>query len=166
MVDRARFPSEIPHGHFIHRHGPPRLKRWGLLDRIVASGCPPVSSIVTHFGDFPLVAYNIEVGGVAWGYGPRRAALDKILVEAAVESGAELLEGVAVQDLVFDGDRVGGVRGSNGRPITAQLTIGADGRHSRVAQLVGAPAYETAPTLMCWYFTYFSDVRKAAFEMH
>src|SRR5215831_16230688 len=32
--------------------------------------------------------------------------------------------------------------------------------------MVGAPAYETAPTLMCWYFTYFSDVRNAAFEMH
>jgi hypothetical protein len=22
LVDRARFPSEIPRGHFIHRHGP------------------------------------------------------------------------------------------------------------------------------------------------
>jgi 2-polyprenyl-6-methoxyphenol hydroxylase-like FAD-dependent oxidoreductase len=41
LIDRARFPSEIPHGHFVHRHGPPRLARWGLLDRIVASGCPP-----------------------------------------------------------------------------------------------------------------------------
>jgi 2-polyprenyl-6-methoxyphenol hydroxylase-like FAD-dependent oxidoreductase len=166
MVDRARFPSDTSHGHFIHRHGPPRLARWGLLDRIEASGCPPVSSIVTYFGDFPLVAHNIQVDGVAWGYGPRRAVLDKILVDAAIESGAELLESVAVQDLVFDGDHVVGVCGTNGRPITARLTIGADGRHSRVAQLVGAPAYETAPTLMCWYFTYFSDVRNAAFEMH
>jgi flavin-dependent dehydrogenase len=166
MVDRTRFPSEIPHGHFIHRHGPPRLARWGLLDRIVASGCPPVSSLVTHFGDFPLVAHHVELDGVAWGYGPRRAVLDKLLVDAALESGAELLEGVAVQDLVFDDDRVVGIRGPSGKPITARLTVGADGRHSRVAQLVGATAYEVSPTLMCWYFTYFSDVREAAFEMH
>jgi flavin-dependent dehydrogenase len=166
MVDRARFPSEVPHGHFIHRHGPPRLARWGLLDRIVASGCPPVSSIVTYFGDFPLVAHHVELDGVAWGYGPRRAVFDKILVDAAVDSGAELVEGLAVQALVFDGDHVVGVRGPNGRPITAGLTIGADGRHSRVAQLVDAPAYETVPAVMCWYFTYFSDVRDAAFEMH
>ena len=27
LVDRAAFPSEIPHGHFIHRHGPARLQR-------------------------------------------------------------------------------------------------------------------------------------------
>jgi flavin-dependent dehydrogenase len=166
MIDRATFPSEIPHGHFIHRHGPPRLARWGLLDRIVATGCPPVSSMLSYFGDFPLVAHNLEVDGVAWGYGPRRAVLDTLLVDAAVEAGAELLEGVGVTDLVFDDNRVVGVRGSRGAPLTARLTIGADGRHSRVAQLVGAPAYEAVPTLMCWYFTYYEDVPDAAFEMH
>jgi 2-polyprenyl-6-methoxyphenol hydroxylase-like FAD-dependent oxidoreductase len=40
LVDRARFPSEIPHGHFIHRHGPRRLAEWGLLDRMLATGGP------------------------------------------------------------------------------------------------------------------------------
>src|SRR5262245_27887104 len=43
LVDRARFPSDVPHGHFIHRHGPQRLTRWGLLDRITATNCPPVT---------------------------------------------------------------------------------------------------------------------------
>jgi flavin-dependent dehydrogenase len=166
MVDRARFASELPHGHFIHRHGPPRLARWGLLDRIVATGCPAVSSILTYFGDFPLIAHRLEVDGVAYGYGPRRAVLDKVLVDAAVEAGAEHLEGVAVEELVIDDDRVVGIRDSRGTPITAQLIVGADGRHSRVAQLVGATSHETAPTLMCWYFTYFSDVPQAGFEMH
>ena len=47
LVDRARFPSEIPQGHFIHRHGPPRLARWGLLERIVATGCPPVTEMTS-----------------------------------------------------------------------------------------------------------------------
>ena len=41
LADRARFPSEIAHGHFIHRHGPRRLRDWGLLDRVIATGCPP-----------------------------------------------------------------------------------------------------------------------------
>jgi flavin-dependent dehydrogenase len=166
MIDRAKFPSEIPHGHFIHRHGPPRLARWGLLDRIVATGCPPVSSMLSTFGDSPLVAHGLEADGVAWGYGPRRAVLDKILVDAAVEAGAELLEGVAVADLVVEAGRVAGVRRSDGTPIRARLTVGADGRRSRVAQLVGAPAREATPTLMCWYFTYFRDVPNAGFEMH
>src|SRR5262245_12928675 len=96
LVDRSRFPSEIPHGHFIHRHGPVRLARWGLLDQITASGCPPVTSLTSDFGDFRLVAENLVVDGIAWGYGPRRSVLDTILVEAAVAAGAELQQGVAV----------------------------------------------------------------------
>ena len=34
LVDRATFPSDIPHGHLIHRAGPTRLASWGLLDRV------------------------------------------------------------------------------------------------------------------------------------
>jgi 2-polyprenyl-6-methoxyphenol hydroxylase-like FAD-dependent oxidoreductase len=166
MVDRARFPSEIPHGHFIHRHGPPRLARWGLLDRVVASGCPPVSSLLTYFGDFRFVVHKVEVDGVAWGYGPRRSRLDKILIDAAVEAGAHLLEGVAVESLLMDDGRVVGIRTASGTSIGARLTIGADGRRSLVARQVAAPAYETVPPLMCWYFTYFDDVPQAMFEMH
>jgi flavin-dependent dehydrogenase len=166
LVDRARFPSEIPHGHFIHRHGPPRLARWGLLDGIVATGCPPVTTMTSHFGDFPLVARDLVVDGVACGYGPRRALLDKLLVDAAVAAGAELREGLAVESLLTDGDGVVGVRAAGGTAIRARLTIGADGKHSRVARAVKAPAYEVVPTLACWYFTYFRDVPEAQFEMH
>ena len=36
LVDRATLPRDIPNGHFIHRHGPQRLKRWGLLDSVAA----------------------------------------------------------------------------------------------------------------------------------
>src|SRR6266702_6457995 len=42
LVDRARFPSEIPHGHYVRMRGPPRLAAWGLLDRVLATGCPPI----------------------------------------------------------------------------------------------------------------------------
>jgi 2-polyprenyl-6-methoxyphenol hydroxylase-like FAD-dependent oxidoreductase len=37
LVDRARFPSEIPHGHYVRMHGAPRLAAWGLLDRVLAT---------------------------------------------------------------------------------------------------------------------------------
>jgi flavin-dependent dehydrogenase len=166
LVDRARFPSEIPQGHFIHRHGPPRLARWGLLERIVATGCPPVTSMMSHLGDFPLVVHDLERDGVAWGYGPRRAPLDKVLVDAAVAAGAELREGLSVERLLTDGGRVVGVRPAGSAPIRARLTVGADGKHSRVAREVAAPAYETVPTLACWYFTYFRDVPDPRFEMY
>jgi 2-polyprenyl-6-methoxyphenol hydroxylase-like FAD-dependent oxidoreductase len=43
VVDRARFPSDTVSTHLLD---PPRvaaLARWGLLERLVASGCPPMT---------------------------------------------------------------------------------------------------------------------------
>jgi flavin-dependent dehydrogenase len=163
LADRATFPSDIPHGHFIHKHGPRRLHRWGLLDRVVATGCPPVTSTTWDADDFPLVGKDLAVDGVAMGYGPRRSALDKVLVDAAVEAGAEVREGFVVEDLMTDGERVAGIRGRDKRKGAvatelARVTIGADGRNSRLARLVRAPMYGATRALTCWYFSYWGDV--------
>ena len=169
LLDRARFPSDLPHGHMIHKDGPRRLKAWGLLDPIVQAGTPAVTSAATNFGDFTLVSRNLEIDGVAWGYGPRRRIFDQILVEAAVAAGAELRDGYAVEALTFDGGRVTGVRGrGTGGSLTerATITIGADGRRSRVAQSVGAPVYEEVPTLLCYYFSYWSGVAGDSQEIY
>lgn len=171
LLDRATFPSDIPQGHFIHRHGPRRLARWGLLDRIVATGCPPVTSWTIDQGDFPLTGEDLAVDGIALGYGPRRSALDAVLVEAAVAAGAELREGFVVDDFVVDGETVRGVRGhSRGKSSEvselARVTIGADGRNSRLAKHVRTPAYEVVPALTCWYFGYWSDVPSHGLEVY
>jgi flavin-dependent dehydrogenase len=171
LVDRATFPSDIPQGHFIHRHGPRRLARWGLLDRIVATGCPQVTSWTLDQGDFPLTGEDLAIDGVALGYGPRRSALDTVLVEAAVAAGAELREGFVVDDFVVDGETVRGVRGhsrgkTSGVSELARVTIGADGRNSRLAKAVRSPAYEVVPALTCWYFGYWSDVPGRGLEVY
>ena len=44
-------------------------------------------------GDFPLTGTDLAVDGVPLGLGPRRTALDAVLIEAAVEAGAEFREG-------------------------------------------------------------------------
>ena len=165
LVDRASFPSEIPHGHFIHRHGPPRLARWGLLDRVLDTGCPAVTSITMDLGDFPLTGEDLVVDGVPVGLGPRRAALDKVLVDAAVEAGAELREGFAVDDLTFEDGRVTGIQGRRAKE-SARFVIGADGRNSAVAKRVQAPAYEDVPTVTCWYFSYWSGVPASGLELY
>jgi len=169
LVDRATFPSEIPHGHFIHRQGPSRLKQWGLLDRIAAV-CPAVSEQLVDLGDFPLISHDIVLDGVAWGYGPRRRLLDKILIDAAIESGVEVREGVIVEDYLVDGDRIAGIRGrsTSGELFkeTAAITVGADGRNSRLARTVQTPAYEVTPPLTCYYFSYWSGVETRAFELY
>jgi len=65
LVDRAGFPSDIPHGHFIHRQGPQRLARWGLLDRIRKTGCPPISAFATDYGDGLLTGHELSVDAVS-----------------------------------------------------------------------------------------------------
>ena len=169
LVDRARFPSEIPHGHFIHRHGPVRLSRWRLLDRVLATGCPAITSLLVDFGDFPLAGRELVVDGVPVGLGPRRGALDGVLVNAAVEAGTELREGFVVDELVFDDGRVVGIDGrSGGKRVRelARFVIGADGRNSGVAKRVQAPAYDAVPTLSIWYFSYWSGVPGEALELY
>jgi flavin-dependent dehydrogenase len=171
LVDRATFPSEIPHGHFIHRHGPRRLARWGLLDRILDTGCPAVTSITLDLGDFPLTGVGLSIDGIPVGVGPRRAQLDCVLVDAAVEAGAELREGFAVDELTSDGERVTGIRGrdlASRRTMTeaARIVIGADGRNSAVARHVAAPLTVDEPTVACWYFAYWSGVPCDGLEIY
>ena len=87
----------------------------------MATGCPPVTSWTLDQGDFPLTGEDLAIDGVALGYGPRRSALDTVLVEAAVAAGAELREGFVVDDVVVDGETVRGVRGhSRGKSIRSQ----------------------------------------------
>ncbi len=170
LVDRATFPSDIAHGHLIHKHGPGRLASWGLLDRVVATNCPPITSLSVDLGDFPLVGTDLAVDGVAFGYGPRRSALDNVLVEAAVEAGAELREGVVVEEFLREEDQVTGIRGRDRKTnssfdASAAITVGADGRHSRLARAVNAPEIESFPTLTGWYFSYWSGVPGDALEV-
>ena len=170
LVDRASFPSDMPHGHFIHRGGPRYLARWGLLDRVIASGCRPVTSMTVDAGDFPLTGRNLSTYGVPLGIGPRRFVLDKILVDAAVAAGVELRERFIVDELVTDGDLVTGIRGrdASGGVVTerANITIGADGKHSRVARMVKADAYNAVEPLTCWYFSYWADVPDDGVELY
>jgi flavin-dependent dehydrogenase len=163
LVDRAAFPSEVPHGHFIHQSGPARLAELGLLERVLGTGCPPVTTITTDFGDGPLTGRGLVRDRVPLGLGPRRGPLDRVLVEAAAAAGAEVHERFAVDELVADRDRVVGVRGREvvgRRRVTerTRLVIGADGRNSAVARAVDAPLIESVPTLTCWYFSYWSGV--------
>ena len=76
----------------------------------------------------------------------RRPAFDQLLQDAAVQAGAELRPESRVVGLVRARDgRVGGVEVRHRRRGTerlhAHLVVGADGRNSTVAKLVGAEEY-------------------------
>lgn len=170
LVDKATFPSDTMSTHYIKPPGIARLKRWGLLDKIIASNCPSTSRLTFDLGPFALVGSPPPADGVADGYAPRRTVLDKILVDAAVEAGVELREGFSVQEILMDGDRVTGIRGHapGGATIieAAHIVIGADGMRSLVARTVQPPAYHTKPALTCIYYTYWSGVPMEGVELY
>jgi 2-polyprenyl-6-methoxyphenol hydroxylase-like FAD-dependent oxidoreductase len=160
VVDKATFPSDTISTHLIHPPGVNLLSRWGLLDKVVATGCPPIDTYAFDFG--PLVLSGSPAsheGPVA--YAPRRTVLDKLLVDAASAAGAEVREGFTVEEILFDGDRVTGIRGrSGGASVTesARVVIGADGRYSTVVKAVRARAYDEKPQLLAAYYTYWSGL--------
>src|SRR5947208_17109055 len=54
VVDRATFPSDTVSTHVLHPPGVAALARWGLLDRLEATGCPPIHTYPFDFGPFTI----------------------------------------------------------------------------------------------------------------
>ena len=102
VVDRATFPSDTLSTHMIHAPGVAALKRWGLLDEVIATGCPPVDTYSFNFGMFTIAGSPRPSDGNALGYAPRRTLIDKILVDAASAAGAEVREGFTVEDVIVE----------------------------------------------------------------
>jgi flavin-dependent dehydrogenase len=170
VVDRDTFPSDTLSGHYIHQAGVERLARWGLLERVAATGCPPARSVMLDFGEFRLKGSPPPINGVDAAYGPRRIVLDKILVDAAAEAGAEVREGFSVREVLEENGRVVGIRGreKNGALVTerARLVVGADGMHSLVSRAVGAAEYSAHPALTCGYYSYWSGLAAEGMELY
>lgn len=161
VVDRATFPSDTVSTHVVQPLAAAALARWGLLDRLTATGCPPVHTFMFDFGPVKITgAPGTESAPHA--FCPRRTVLDKLLVDAAIEAGAEVRAGFSVDRLVVEDGRVVGIegRGKGDKPVTerAPVVIGADGRHSLVAETLRPEEYHQKPPLEGCYYTYYSGL--------
>jgi flavin-dependent dehydrogenase len=169
VLDRASFPSDTLSTHMVTPAGVAALDRWGLLDRVLATGCPPIATWSFDFGPVSVTGTPHTVDGHSTTYGPRRYVLDTILVNAAREAGAEVREGANVDEVVADGGPVVRVRTHRGdgpaEEITARFVVGADGRNSHVARAVGAAPRMEKPKLQYAYYTYFEDLPTDGFEV-
>jgi 2-polyprenyl-6-methoxyphenol hydroxylase-like FAD-dependent oxidoreductase len=168
LLDKAAFPSDTMSTHLVHPPGVAALDRWGLLDRLVATGCPPIETYSFDFGPLTIAGSPQPIDGIAHAYCPRRTVLDQLLVDAATEAGAELREGFTVDELVADDGTVTGIRGhEKGGPAmteNARVVIGADGRHSLVARTVQPERYNERRSHLAMYYAYWSDLPTAGFD--
>lgn len=163
VVDRARFPSEVPSTHGIQPSGVAALDRLGLVDRIAATGAPPIDRGSMVLDDVTIdfdQADLVELLGAPM-YCVRRITLDALLMEAAAEAGADVRTETAVEGLIETDGALQGVETAGGS-ILAPLVVGADGPHSTVARLVGAREYHATPPERFFLWGYFEGVDKTA----
>jgi flavin-dependent dehydrogenase len=170
VVDRATFPSDTVSTHVIHAPGVAALDRWGLLDAVTASGCPPVESYSLDFGPITLTGTPKPVDGISTAFAPRRTVLDKILVDGAAAAGAEVREAFTVEEVISEDGAVVGIRGhgEGGQSVVerARVVIGADGKSSRVVKAVNPERYHDKPELQWSYYTYWSNLPLDGFEIY
>jgi 2-polyprenyl-6-methoxyphenol hydroxylase-like FAD-dependent oxidoreductase len=157
LIDRATFPSDVMSTLYIHQPGIALLDRWGLLDSVVATGCPPVDTLSYYVQDVELHGAIAPYGNITTTYAPRRHILDQLLVNAAVSAGAEFAEGHSLSGVLWEDDHIAGVRlrAKDGREVSERtgLVIGADGMRSRLAELVETPYVIEDPSATCVYYT-------------
>ena len=166
LVDRDTFPSDTLSTAFIQSEGMARLEKWGLRRGLLDTGCPELSTTMHAFG-MALPAPAAPIAPTA----PRRTYLDKILIDAARASGAEVREAFSIQELMRDGSgTVVGVmgHGRDGMQVIeeARIVIGADGRNSFVARAVEAEEYRRDEPSSCGFYSYFNGLNASGAELH
>jgi 2-polyprenyl-6-methoxyphenol hydroxylase-like FAD-dependent oxidoreductase len=143
--------------HFIQASSVPTFERLGLLDPIIAAG--GLRSRVHAWTRWGWIEAPPERAGLSLNL--RREVLDPLVREtAAAVPGVDLMLGQSAERLLRDDDAVRGVvvrdRDGHETELRARLTVGADGRDSRIAELSGVPT-KTRPHGRVAYGAYFEN---------
>src|SRR5215831_12691096 len=94
VVDRQAYGSDTMSTHALMRGAVLQLNRWGLIPEIAAAGTPAIRSTTFHYGGEAFRVALKPDHGVECLFAPRRTVLDRLLVDAAREAGAEVRHGV------------------------------------------------------------------------
>ncbi len=143
IVDSASLPSDQPMStHLVQPPGMDELDTLGVGIHVRALA-PALHG--SRF-DFDGRTFTLRYGSARAAHCLRREKLDGLLQRAASEAGAVLRTETRVVGLVHDAaGRVSGVelrtKDARRELLAAGVVVGADGRHSTVARLVGAKEY-------------------------
>ncbi|MEV0621420.1 NAD(P)/FAD-dependent oxidoreductase [Nonomuraea sp. NPDC050404] len=158
VVDRATQPSDTVSTHYVQQYGLAKLKEWGLLDTLAATGVTPIRRMTISYRDALIDGFADPLDGIDFTYAPRRTVLDPILLDAAQGAGAEVRQGWTARELIVEDGAVVGVRGGDGTEERARIVIGADGSQSFVAKAAGAEIYESIPAASFVYYSYWTGL--------
>jgi menaquinone-9 beta-reductase len=158
VVDKDSFYTDQPMStHAIQPYGMKMFDKLGL-GNVVRDLAPANRAFRFQVDDSYM---QLELDGTDLdSRSPRRSKLDPALQKAALEAGVDARDQTRVIQLLRDGDRVTGIRahGAGGEfELHAPLVVGADGRNSTIARLVGAPAYLESQTSNGMYWSYYEQ---------
>jgi 2-polyprenyl-6-methoxyphenol hydroxylase-like FAD-dependent oxidoreductase len=140
LVDREPPPADTVSTHYVFPNTLVRLRELGALERIEARHrLNPLSYSVRVLGEEVEGPFR-PLDGFDGMCGITRPVLDQALLDVAVEAGAETRFGEKVTGLLGGGsedDPARGVALEGDEEIEARWVLGADGRASTVAKLLG-----------------------------
>jgi flavin-dependent dehydrogenase len=169
-VDRAQFPSDTVSTHFMWPRTTSLLQKWGLLEKLAATGCPAIERVTADYGPVAVSGRPGPVDGTEIMYCPRRTVLDAMLVEAARGAGAEIHESTTFREAIREGDRIVGAhvqdRDGHVADVRATVLVGADGVWSSVARAIDAVTEVHHDPLTCGYYAYWRGVPTEGVEFY
>lgn len=167
LVDKATFPRDKICGDALSGKSISILHELGLLQRVGQLPGATIREVVFGSPNHVIACVDLKrydhrdllTGQVMpmEGYVIRREVLDNFLFEEARQTVAGCYEGFSVKDMIYDGDRVVGVRGMvNGEEtdICGQVVLGCDGFNSIVARKTGLYEHDASHwvvALRCYY---------------
>jgi 2-polyprenyl-6-methoxyphenol hydroxylase-like FAD-dependent oxidoreductase len=157
LVDREPPPADTLSTHCLFPNTLARLRELGALERIEAEHrLNPLEYAVRILGAETTGLFT-PIGGFDRACVITRPVLDEALVEVATAAGAETRFGERVTGLLGAGSEEEPVRGvvlESGEEIEARWVIGADGRASTVAKLLGLEKERPLAGEMSFMFGY------------
>lgn len=160
LIDKATLPSDVISSAFLWPPTMSSLARLGVLAK-VEDGLPRLRSWL-KFADRLAVQSNPPwPEPYSYNLAPMRIRFDHILLDQALSTGCvELWSPFQVEMILYNGKWAVGVVARNGRIVQkayADWIIGADGRRSRVAHLLGAQTLRSYSPYRAWFMAYLTN---------
>ena len=137
LLDRSKPTTDTNSTHALSRGGVVQLAKWGLLDKVVASGAPRIRTVSFHLPGETIRHEVRDRAGVDFLLAPRRYVLDDLVAREAVAAGARLDTGARVLGVTRDANGPGDRRDRARPPRRRTPDDRAAGHRSRRGPLQG-----------------------------